>query len=459
MKRPGIVLPMVLFSMFWVFPLPVSTSYAQSVDWAKRYNGPGNWEESPAAIAVDALGNVYVTGGSYGAGPDHYNSDYATIKYNADGKQLWVKRYNGPGNGEDSPRALAVDAQGNVYVTGASPGKGSSFDYATIKYSPSGKRLWVRRYNGPGNGHDAATALAVDLKGNVYVTGGSLGADSGYDFVTIKYSPSGERLWLRRYNRVGNGHDAATALAVDPKGNVYATGSTEENGVGEDYCNYATVKYSAGGKLLWAKTYNGPGNRHDAACAIGVDLQGNAYVTGGSAGADYIDYADYATIKYDPGGKQLWVRRYNGPGKDADQPHALVVDGEGNAYVTGDSVGAGTSHDYATVKYDPTGKRLWVRRYNGPLNDSENPSALALDAKGNVYVTGASSGKGSSSDYTTLKYSPSGERLWLKRYNNPEDGWDGARCIAVDADEHVYVTGSSFRVGSGNDYVTIKYNQ
>jgi len=235
MKRPGIVLPMVLFSMFWVSPLPVSTSYAQSVNWAKRYNGPGNWEESPAAIAVDALGNVYVTGGSYGAGPDHYNSDYATIKYNADGKQLWVKRYNGPGNGEDSPRALAADAQGNVYVTGASPGKGSSFDYATIKYSPSGKRLWVRRYNGP-----------------------------------------------------GNGHDAATALAVDPKGNVYATGSTEENGVGEDYCNYATVKYSAGGKLLWAKTYNGPGNRHDAACAIGVDLQGNAYVTGGSAGADFI---------------------------------------------------------------------------------------------------------------------------------------------------------------------------
>jgi len=100
-----------------------------------------------------------------------------------------------------------------------------------------------------------------------------------------------------------------------------------------------------------------------------------------------------------------------------------------------------------------------VRRYNGPLNDSENASALALDAKGNVYVTGASSGKGSSSDYTTLKYSPSGERLWLKRYNNPEDGWDGARCIAVDADGHVYVTGSSFRVGSGNDYVTIKYNQ
>ena len=72
--------------------------------------------------------------------------------------------------------AAAVDAAGNVYVTGESAGAGFDFDYATIKYDPEGNELWVARYNGPGNGSDVASALAVDAAGNVYVTGQSPGA-------------------------------------------------------------------------------------------------------------------------------------------------------------------------------------------------------------------------------------------------------------------------------------------
>ncbi|MBA3726190.1 MAG: SBBP repeat-containing protein, partial [Armatimonadetes bacterium] len=152
--------------------------------WAARYNGPGSrWDEA-RALAVDGAGNVYVTGYSWS---DATREDYATIKYDSNGNQLWVARYNGPWNDYDAAYALAVDGVGNVYVTGGSYGVGTATDYATIKYDSNGNQLWVARYNGPGNDIDAAYALAVDGAGNVYVTGGSQGARTDYDYATIKY--------------------------------------------------------------------------------------------------------------------------------------------------------------------------------------------------------------------------------------------------------------------------------
>jgi hypothetical protein len=105
--------------------------------------------------------------------------------------QEWVRRYNGPGDSTDVANALAVDNSGNVYVTGGSRGSGTYYDYATIKYNSAGKVLWVRRYNGPGNSLDVAAALAVDNSGNVYVTGVSYGSGTSRDYATIKYNPDG----------------------------------------------------------------------------------------------------------------------------------------------------------------------------------------------------------------------------------------------------------------------------
>ena len=172
---------------------------------------------------MDGNGNVYVTGSSDGGSSC---SDYATLKYDPDGKLLWEKRYNGPGNGEDYATAIAVDGNGNVYVTGYSSGGSSGLDYATLKYDPDGKLLWEKRYNGPANGYDYATAIAVDGNGNVYVTGWSYGDSSRVDYATLKYSPEGKLLWENRYNGPGDSQSYATAIAVDDKGNVYATGYT-----------------------------------------------------------------------------------------------------------------------------------------------------------------------------------------------------------------------------------------
>ena len=246
--------------------------------WVERYNGPGNSYDAARALAVDGQGNVYVTGGSNSA---DYTSELTTIKYGSDGQKVWERRYTAEIGGyptsEGTGRALAVDNQGNVYVTGDSGVYPNGPDYVTIKYSPEGQELWVRRYAGPGDSEDRALSLAVDGPGNVYVTGLS-GPLTNYDYVTVKYSAAGEELWVRHYNGPGNGHDVAAALGVDGQGNVYVTGESAGSGTGNDF---ATVKYSAAGEQLWVRRYSGPGNQiYEGATALAVDGQGNILVTG-----------------------------------------------------------------------------------------------------------------------------------------------------------------------------------
>jgi hypothetical protein len=93
-----------------------------------------------------------------------------------------------------------VDGDGNVLVTGYAEGNNYA-DYATLKYSNSGVPLWTNRYNGAGNGNDVANAIAVNSAGEVYVTG--YGSASSEEFVTIKYSSSGETLWTRKFHGAG----------------------------------------------------------------------------------------------------------------------------------------------------------------------------------------------------------------------------------------------------------------
>src|SRR5512146_2253357 len=121
-----------LFSFIYCI-LVISPISAQTVDtaWISKYNGPGNNYDEATGIAVDGEGNVYVTGYSFGS--DTTGNDYATVKYNSDGVEQWIQRYNGPGNGEDYAYAIAVDEQSNVYVCGSSFGSTTDFDYATIK--------------------------------------------------------------------------------------------------------------------------------------------------------------------------------------------------------------------------------------------------------------------------------------------------------------------------------------
>lgn len=210
---------------------------------------------------------------------------------------------------------------------------------------------WVRRYNGPGNGNDIVQALTVDNLDNIYVTGHSRGLSMSSDYATIKYYPNGDTAWVRRYNGPGNGDDGAYSIAVDDSNNVYVTGFCFDSSTGNDY---TTIKYYPNGDTAWVRRYDGPGFASDIANDIAVDWTGNIYVTGQSAGSDSV--SDFATIKYYSSGGTAWVRRYNGPGNSIDEGYDIKVNDSGNVYVTGRSDNLTTFYDYTTIKYSPTGE-------------------------------------------------------------------------------------------------------
>jgi WD40 repeat protein len=430
--------------------------------WVSRYNGPGNRLDQAQSVAVGPSGGmVFVTGISTGTASGR---DYATAAYNtATGARLWVSRYNGPSNGFDNAHAIAVSpAGGRVFVTGGSFGTRSSMDYATAAYGTvTGKMLWAKRYNGPGNYMDEALAVAVSPDGNtVFVTGSSKGATSVEDYVTVAYSAaSGKMLWAKRYNGPGNLTDVATSIAVSPGGGkVFVTGYS--TGARSHY-DYATVAYNAGtGKMLWAKRYNGPGNSTDQARSVAVSPSGGrVFVTGQSASARASASDDYATIAYRATtGARLWASRYNGPANRGDGANSVAVSRTGRAvFVTGYSWGGRSGDDYATVAYRATtGARLWASRYNGPHNTWDIASAIAVSPSGaKVFVTGLVGAATESGEYATIAYNTAtGARLWASRY----DGGGGASSLAVTRNGHtVLVTGASWGDASGWDYATVAY--
>jgi len=438
LKKLSILVILVLVSV---------PAFAQMVDtaWVRRYNGPADSYDAACAIVSDNSGNVYVTGWSLGSGTSW---DYATIKYKPNGDTAWVRRYNGPENGQDVPYAIALDNSGNVYVTGYDY-SGTGNEYATVKYYPNGDTAWVRRYT-PGSAYD----LAVDDSGNVYVTGESYpGSGSTLDYATVKYHANGDTSWVRRYSGPVDSARETNVIAVDNSGNVYVAG--EIYGVGSNF-NYATIKYYSNGDTAWVRGYNGPGNSNDEVKAITVDDSGNVYVTGYSMGSG--TYYDYATIKYKPNGDTAWVRRYNGPGDSLDLATGIAVDNSGNVYVTGYSWVTGRRHDYATIKYKPNGDTDWVRTYDGPGSSDDVANAIALDGAGNIYVTGGSIAAVTAEDYATIEYKPNGDTAWVRRYDGAVNNTDEAKAIAVGKHGNVYVTGISAQNGIDFDYATIKYS-
>jgi hypothetical protein len=285
--------------------------------WANLYSGPFN-NDYAYALAVDGNDNVIVTGA---VDKGDSSSDYATVKYSSAGVPLWTNLYNGPANDDDFPVAVATDRSNNVFVTGASLAIGGYFDYATIKYSSAGVPLWTRRYNGPGNGDDIPAAMAVDRDGNVFVTGQSLGSN-GFFTATIAYSNAGVPLWTNRdvsgaramvidgsgnvfvgggaiikYSNAGvplwtnNPWPASmVSIAVDTHGNVFATGSFDV------YC--VTIAYSGAGVLLWKNSYTGPApyNNNTSGRAIAVDPSGNVFIAGTAEAVN--NEACWMTIKF-----------------------------------------------------------------------------------------------------------------------------------------------------------------
>lgn len=367
--------------------------------------------------------------------------------------EAWVRRIDGPVHGNDHGHDVATDSVGNVLVTGWIETATGNEDCHTVKYSPNGDVLWADTYAGSATGTDYGYTLAVDQNGNTYVGGFGNGDNPAtFDIFVLKYDSNGNRVWTQRWTSPITNYSAyAYSIAVDNQGDVFTTGF-ESDGFTDG--EFITLKFNSSGVLQWATPYNGSTSSIDYANHIVVDSDGNSYITGWSGGANNLH--DMTTIKYDPDGNELWVKRYNGSADDNDYAYWLALDGSGNVYVAGQSVETGSDNDITTIKYAPNGDEIWVRHYDGPAHGYDAGQAIAVDADGNAYVTGNHT-IATGLECVTLKYSAAGDLLWTASFNGPDASGGVFISIALDDTASAYVTGFVFSGGAG-DSATVKYD-
>lgn len=288
--------------------------------WAKQIGGVD--DDQGSSIAVDALGNVYTTGGfkgmvdfDPGVGAFHLTSagsyDVFISKLDASGSFVWAKGM--AGTDSDVGASISVDASGNIYTTGAfqstvdfDPGIGAfnlsaaDTDIFISKLDASGNFVWAKKMGGIALVGDVGFSIAVDALGNVYTTGdfedtadfdpgaGTFNLSSAgiSDIFISKLNASGDFEWAKRIG--GTGRDVGYSIVVDSHGYVYTTGyfrSTADFDPGAGTFNLSSVgtadifisKLDASGNFVWATQMGGS---FDVGRSIAIDASGNIYTTG-----------------------------------------------------------------------------------------------------------------------------------------------------------------------------------
>ena len=267
--------------------------------------------------------------------------------------------------------------------------------------------------------------MAVDSNDNVYACATPYG---GYQ--VAKVGPAGNLQWTRS---IGGVHAPRTFhLAIDSQQNVITTGYDEGAG------SFKTVKFDPDGNVLW--NVDARYGLKDEAFRIGVDAADNVYVTGRSRSPTTFVY-EFQTIKYDPDGNELWVRRAN-----LGQPVAIGVAPSGLVAVTGDAGNA-----WGTVLYDTDGNEIWSGFY---LPAISGPQDLAISDAGDVYVCGRG---GASKSGAVVHFDPTGAIAWVGEHTGPYGGWDYFRRLALDDAGDVVAVGQAFGVGY-LDWSVVKFD-
>lgn len=302
--------------------------------------------------------------------------DVFITKINSSGTGLVFSTYLG-GSANDDGRDVVVDSSDNVYITGITESNnfptylpyqsaiGGKPDAFVVKINSTGSSLVYSTYLG-GADIDFGKGIAVDSNGNAYVTGQTKSSNfptylpyssfkGGYDAYVTKFNASGSGLVFSTYLGGGLDDDVGRSIKVDSAGNVYVTGVTSStdfpvtpspyriqatNAGSEDA--FVTKIASNGGSLVYS-TYLG-GSGKDRGMGIAIDSSGYAYITGDTASTNFPTAAPIYTAN--AGGSDAFVAKINTDGtalvystyfggSGIDQPHGIAVDGYGNVYIAG----------------------------------------------------------------------------------------------------------------------------
>ncbi len=429
-------------------------SFAQvQQEWVRTYNNSsGRYEilydmfvSNDAVVLTGEVENVSTL------------NDFCTVKYSFNGDLLWAKYYNSPANNMDIAIRVLVDGNNNVIVGGRSNGGASSkMDLLVIKYSSVGTELWQNRYDGTLHDWDDLFDMAIDARGNIYVTGYTTIFNSGgnylTDCITIKYSGNGTQEWVRTYNSPNNTNDYGTKIVCDRDQSIYIAGYSSQNLV--------LLKYNLNGDLDWERNYLDSQIVSFGTSSISLDSNRNIIISGICGYNGTLD--DFITVKYDKFGNKKWSTKNSSPGNQHDRPISNIIDPSGNIYLTG-TAGVTSSSDFMTVKLDSNGLTKWIKYYNNPFGSDDNAYGISLDNNNNVYVTGSSSlqpvfGR----VMTSIKYDSEGNVLWKINFDSTTSNiTEGGSKIKTMSNGDIFISGSylSYITTGDYDYLLLKYSQ
>ncbi len=355
----------------------------------------------------------------------------------------WNKTWGG--SGEDYGYGIALDGSGNIYITGRIWSVEAGLAGIILKYDSSGELQWNKTWvDSEGYG------IAVDATGNVFITGGWT---NGGVFL-LKYDSSGNLLLNKTW---WDASDAkGYAIAVDAMGSAFITGKR--------YSGAFLLKYDSSGNLMLNKTWglevSGELN------GIAVDSSENIFITG-YTGLTYGEEAgfDVLLFKVNSSGNLVLNKRWGVT--DSDLGYGIALDASGNAFITGYTGGDRTfEHNVLLLKYDSSGNLLWSKTWEESNYSTVGYGygyGIALDASGNAFVTGETgnfdpmTGEILNFDPFLLKYDSSGNLLLNKTWEGTNNSTVGYG-IALDALGNVFITGSSYNFGaSGHDVFLLKY--
>jgi hypothetical protein len=461
-----LLLPLVLISTLGILAAGLS-AFAQNASalapgaeiWRRSYDGGGGGYDDQAADLVFApKGYFYVVGQvTRTAGG---KADIAVVRYSMTGARRWVRRYDDPAHEKDFTSAAVCDGAGNLYVTGYIVRGAYNVDLVLIKYSPSGRRLWLRTWDSAKHGDDGGRQLALDGAGNVYVAGTSQTdpADpTGVDLKLFKYDRSGHRRWVRSYDLGVGMYGDPNGLVIDKKlGRVYLGAAIDTPGA--DW-QWLAARYSTRGTRRWLHLWGGLESDQARALTLAPDHSiyqvGEAY-GGGPNGSDAAILRWTAAGVIAPG----WPRTVNGPNNGNDHFYEAAVDRFGKVHAVGDANSAVSGDNALAYCYDSAGATLWSDTYYHA--GAQTLWHVAVDPSGNTYAAGYSNESGANPAYLVMKWDGTGTSSWTrtaKESTTVTSGTDTAQDIGWrgGAYKGLYVTGNGSGDTTNWDWFTIRF--